>query len=245
MRPDDADELEEMQRQHELGRLVSRTKRAIDMGRLQQAQQFAHQAAELAPDTTTVEELLGDLAMAKREYTAARDHYQRALEIEPINADAEEKLGEAVLHIQEGSRLRQRMEEAVDHPEEYKGFRRNPVLAAFYSVIPGLGQLYNHEYEKGLAMAGVAMLLLAWILSKLLTYFGVNLIATRATNPQLEREAARQVVEGYGPLTWTLIVLAIAAYLAIWIYSIVDAYRVCTEQAREADELGVELEPER
>ncbi|MGC9317091.1 MAG: hypothetical protein ACP5KN_03540 [Armatimonadota bacterium] len=244
MPPDDADELEEMQRQHELGQLVTRTKRAISMGDLHEAEQFARQATELAPDTTTVEELLGDLAMAKRDYTAARDHYQRALQIEPINADAEEKLGEAVLHIEQGSRVRERMEKAVDHPDEYTGFRRNPIVAAFYSVIPGLGQLYNHEYEKGLAMAGAAMLLLAWVLSKLLAYSGANLIAD-ATNPQLDTERARQVVEGFGPLTWTLIVLAIVAYLGIWVYSVVDAYRVCAEQAREADDLGVELEPER
>lgn len=239
---DDPDAVDELERQHRLGELVRRTRRAIAVGRLDQAEAFAAEASVLAPDTTTVEELLGDLAMARGRAVEARDHYRRALEIEPSNADAEEKYGAAVLRVGAGSRLRERMQEAVEAPETYVGFRRNPVAAAFYSVIPGLGQLYNHEYEKGLAMAATAMVLLAWVLSKLLAYSGASLIAS-ARNPRLDPEAARQVVQGYGALTWTLIVLAIFAYLAIMVYSIADAYRVCLRQAREANELGVDLGP--
>ncbi len=239
MARDDAEALDELERQHKLGELVRRTRRAISMGRPDQAEATAAQAAELAPDTTTVEELLGDVAAAHGRQVEARGHYERALEIEPSNADAEEKYAAAVLKIGSSARLRERMEDAVDSPEEYSRFRRNPVVAAFYSAIPGLGQLYNHQYEKGLAMAAAAMLLLAWVLSKLLAYSGASLIAD-ARNPRLDTDSARQVVEGYGPLIWTLIVLAIILYLAIWVYSIVDAYRVCTEQAAEADEFGIE-----
>lgn len=238
MAHDDADVLE-FERQQQLGELVRRTRRAINMGRLDQAQQFAAQAVRLAPESTTTEELLGDVAMARGDFTAARDHYRRALDIEPSNADAEEKYAEAVLRLDEAARRRERLEEVVDSPEEYRSFRHSPIAAAFWSVIPGLGQIYNQQYEKGLAMLGPAALLLAWVLSKLIAYSGARLIAD-ARNPHLDTEGARQVVEGYGPLTWTLIVLALIAYCAIWIYSIIDAYRVCSEQAREADELGVE-----
>lgn len=239
MRPDDAEALDELEREHELGELVRRTRRAISMGRLTQAEQSAAQAAELAPGTTTVEELLGDVAMACGQFVAARDHYHRALEIEPANADAESKYGEAVLKIGTAVHLRERIEEVAENPDEYEGFPRSPIAAAFWSVIPGLGQLYNHEYEKGLAMLGAAAILLTWVLSKLLAYSGASLIA-RARNPRLDTEGARQIVQGYGPLMWTLIVLAILAYLVIWVWSIVDAYRVCTEQAKQADLLGVE-----
>jgi len=239
MRPDDTKALDELERDHELGELVRRARRAISMGRLDQAEQAAARAAELAPGSTTVEELLGDVAMARGQFVAARDHFHRALEIEPANADAEEKYGEAVLRIGSVTHLRERMEDAVENPEEYEGFRRNPVAAAFWSVIPGLGQLYNHEYEKGLAMVGAAAVLLAWVLAKLLAYSGASLIAG-ARNPRLDTEGAEQIVQGYGPFMWTLIVLAILAYLVIWVWSVVDAYRVCSEQAKQADVLGVE-----
>jgi len=232
--------IEDLERERQLGDLVRRAHRAIGMGRPDQAARFAEEAAALAPETTTIEELLGDVAMAEGHFVEARQHYHRALEIEPSNADAEEKYAEAVLRIDSTTRRVERMEEAVDSPDEYTAFRRNPVAAAFWSVIPGFGQLYNHEYEKGLAMLGAAMLLLAWLLSKLLTYSGASLIAG-ARNPRLDTEGARQVVEGYSAVTWTLIVLAIIAYVAIWVYSIFDAYRVCAEQAKEADDLGVEL----
>jgi tetratricopeptide (TPR) repeat protein len=239
MRPDDAEALDELERDYQLGELVRRARRAISLGRLAQAEQAAAQAAELAPNTTTVEELLGDVAMARGQFAAARDHFRRALEIEPANADAEVKYGEAVLKLGTAVHLRERVEEIAENPEEYEGFRRSPVAAAFWSVIPGLGQLYNHEYEKGLAILGAATILLAWVLSKLLAYSGASLIAG-ARNPRLRTEVAEQIVQGYGPFMWTLIVLAILAYLVIWVWSIVDAYRVCSEQAQQADLLGVE-----
>lgn len=241
MRPDDAAALEEMERQHRLAELVRRTRRALAINRPAQAEQLAAEAAELAPDTTTVEELLGDVAMAGERYETARKHYERALEIEPINADAEAKLGEAVINIRQGTDLRDRMEQAVEHPEDYRGFHKSPVVAAIYSIIPGVGQLYNQQYEKGLAIVAAAMLLLAWVLSEVLAFTGASLIAG-ARNPRLHTEEARQVVEGYGPFMWTLIALAIAAYLVLWIYSIWDAYHTCCRMAKEADALGVEID---
>ncbi len=240
MRRDDAQILEEMERQHKLGDLVRRTLRAISMGRIDQAENYAGQAQELAPDTTTVEELLGDLAMAKGHYEDAREHYERALEIEPINEDAEEKLGEAVIKIREGTDVIERMEDAVENPDEYRGFHKNPVIAAIYSIIPGAGQLYNQQYEKGLAMAAGAILLFAWALSEIVAYTGASMIAG-ARNSRLATEQAQQVMEGYGPLMWTLITLAIVAYLAILAYSIWDAYHTCARMKKEADEFGVEV----
>ncbi|MGI5817482.1 MAG: tetratricopeptide repeat protein [Armatimonadota bacterium] len=239
-RDDDREALDEMERHHRLGELVRRTRRAIAMNQLAGAEQIAAEAAELAPDTTTVEELLGDVEMARGRFDAARKHFERALEIEPINADAEAKLGEAVIRIRDAADVRERMERVVEDPDEYQGFRKNPVTAAFYSVVPGLGQLYNGEYYKGLALTASALVLLAWVLERLLSYQGAALIAG-ARNPRLDPEAARQVIEGYGPLTWTLIILAIVAYLAIWVYSIFDAYVTCARMAREADEMGVEV----
>ena len=240
MRQDDREALEEMERQHQLGELVRRTRRAISANRFTQAEALAAEANELAPDTTTVEELLGDVAMAQKRYEDARRHFERALAIEPINADAEAKIGEAVIRIRESTDAVGRMEQAGENPDEHKPFNKQPISAAFYSAIPGLGHLYCGDYYKGVAIAGVSMLLLAWILSTLLTYQGATMIAG-ATNPQLDPDAARDVVAGYGPFMWTLIVLAILAYTAIWVYSIYDAWRTCQRLVEEHDSLGVNL----
>lgn len=244
MRPEDAEALEEMERQHELGEIVRRVRRAISMGRIDEAEKYAVRVQQIAPETTTAEELLGDLAMERGEFEQAREHYQRALEIEPANADAEARLGEAVLRIREGVDARVRMQEAVENPEEYTPFSKSPIVAAVYSVVPGLGQLYNQQYEKGLALVTAAMLLLAWVLSEVLSYTGASMIAV-ARNPRLRSEAAQEIVEAYGPMMWTLVALAVAAYFAIWIYSIVDAYRTCARMAEEADAFGVELDADR
>lgn len=241
MRRDDAGALEEMERGHQLSELVRRTRRALSMNRPDQAQKLAAEVVELAPDTTTAEELLGDVAMAQGRFVEARRHFERALEIEPINADAERKLGEAVLRIGGSVRLKERMEEAVENPEEYSRFRRTPLVAAAYSVVPGFGQLYNQQYEKGLAMTAVAMALLAWVLSELLGYSGTSLIS-EAPNPSLDTARARELLaQQYDTLWWVLIILAIAAYMVLWVYSVWDAYMTCKRMAREADELGIEM----
>jgi len=109
MRQDDSQALDEMERQHQLGELVRRTRRATAMNRPDQAEALAAQAADLAPDTTTAEELLGDVAMAQGRYPEARTHFERALEIEPINADAEGKLGKAVIKIRASTDVVERM----------------------------------------------------------------------------------------------------------------------------------------
>ncbi len=230
------------EREAELGKLFLRARRALNQGKIPQAESIAEQIQQMVPDTTSAEELSGDVAMANKRYGEARDRFQRALEIEPANSDAERKYGEAVLVIAQGSRLRERVEEIAEDPEAYKSQKKLPWLAAFYSVIPGLGQVYNRQYEKGMALVAGALILLAWILSQLVSYSGASLIAESGRRSgKLDVDRAQQVVDAWGPLTWALVSLAIAVYLAITIYSILDAYRTCKQDIQEADELGVEV----
>lgn len=233
---------DEVDREIALGKLHVQARRALGQGQVDRAAELAEQTAALDPDATSTEELLGDVALAQKRYPEARDHYQRALQIEPANADAERKYGEAVLVLARGQRLRARVTEVAEDPTKLQRSHKIPWVAAFYSIIPGLGQIYNRQYEKGLALIAAALILLSWVLSQIISYYSAEMIV-EAGRPhgKLDTERARQVVQAWGPLTWTLVVLAMVVYLGIWLYSILDAYRTCKEDIREEDELGVDL----
>ncbi len=239
--PDDRSD-NDIDRDAELGKLYTSARRALGRGKVKQAAVIVEQIVALAPDTTSSEELLGDVAMAEGRVVEARDHYLKAIEIEKANADAERKYGEAVLAIAQGEDLRKRVQEVADNPEGYRGFRRTPWMAAMYSLIPGAGQIYNREYEKGLALVAGGLILLSWILAQLVSYSSASLIVEAARpSGKLNIERAQQLVQAWGPWTWAGVVLAIIIYLGIVVYSILDAYRTCEQQADEADEVGVEL----
>lgn len=233
---------DEIDRDIALGKLYAQARRALTQGDVARAADLADQATSLAPDTTSTEELLGDVALARKCYSEARDHYHRALEIEPANVDAERKYGEAVLMLARGERLRARVAEVAEDPTRLQRSHKIPWVAAFYSIIPGLGQIYNRQYEKGLALIAAGLILLSWVLSQVISYYSAGMIV-EAGRPhgKLDTERAQQVVEAWGPLMWTLVVLAIVVYLGLWAYSVVDAYRTCKEDLREEDELGVDL----
>ncbi len=242
MRGPDDQSGSDIDREVELGKLYTSARRALGRGRSEQAAATVEKIAEMAPDATSTEEILGDVAMAQGRRVEARDHYLRAIEIEKANADAERKYGEAVLAIAQGASFRKRVEEVAGNPEGYEGFRKVPWMAAMYSLIPGAGQIYNHQYEKGLALVAGALILLSWILSQLVSYSSASLIV-EAGRPsgKLNTERAQQVMQAWGPWTWAAVVLAIIIYVGLLVYSILDAYRTCEAQADEADDVGVEL----
>ena len=88
------------------------------------------------------------------------------------------------------------------------GRARSPALAGLLSaIIPGLGQVYNRQWWKGIAfLAGVLSLMV--VLSNL------------ADQAQLERLAADAPLGSFGSLLTVLLLL-----LALLIWSIVDATR--------------------
>jgi len=241
---------EEQERDYQVGELYTRARRALRRGQIAQAEQLAQEAAALAPDTTTVQELLGDVAFARKSYADAKAHFERALQIEPVNADAERKLGQVVLVLGQATELRQRVEEVVADPGKRHRFARQPLLAGLLSFLfPGFGQLYNSEYEKGLGVfAGAAVLLMLLLDRLVLSPFATMARAARPEHGHPRRvpvgdqmEGTREALAHYGTLAWLLIALGIAIFLGLWIYSIVDAYRTCQAQAREQDDLGVEV----
>jgi len=85
---------------------------------------------------------------------------------------------------------------------------RSPALAGLLSaIIPGLGQVYNRQWWKGIAfLAGVLSLMVV-----------LNNLADQA---QLERLAADAPLGSFAPILTVLLLL-----LAVVVWSIVDAAR--------------------
>jgi len=76
----DADE----DREYTLSQLYTRTRRALRSGQIQVAAGLAREAAQLAPNTTTVEELLGDVALAQEDYEQAKVQVDRMAMKSPV-----------------------------------------------------------------------------------------------------------------------------------------------------------------
>jgi hypothetical protein len=95
---------------------------------------------------------------------------------------------------------------------------RSPALAGLLSaIIPGLGQVYNRQWGKGIAfLAGVVALML-----------GLSRLADEA---QLERAAAGGPLENTGAILTVLVLLIV---LVVW--SIADAARTARRQAAARD----------
>lgn len=153
------DELE----QEEMARLYDTVRRALKYRRLPQALEAAQELLAKHPDSTTAHELMGDVLAAQGKRTQARDEYRRSLDLEPANADAERKWAELMLHIGEADRTRDMLQ--AGRFEEIRGAgRKDPTGAVMRSVFfPGLGQLYNGDYEKGIiaVLAGLPLFGLA------------------------------------------------------------------------------------
>jgi tetratricopeptide (TPR) repeat protein len=115
-------------------------------------------ALDVHPESVTGLEMLGDLLAEKGSLEEAAAKYKYALELAPGRAAIEEKHARLALELGEQQHQRSVAEMLLQNPRALGGpqrRKRNPILAFFLSSLwPGLGQLYNHEYGKGLLMAG-------------------------------------------------------------------------------------------
>ncbi len=173
----------------ERGHLYEKLRTALHYQRVEEAEKTASELLEVAPRSTTSWELWGDVLLAQGKIEEASDAFKKAVELEPANADAERKYGSVQLDLHQAEWQRQVLESG-DLSQFRGAANKEPGTAAARSALfPGLGQVYNGEYEKGLIMffVGLALLILAvrlvatWLsphetlstLGVLLGYFGL------------------------------------------------------------------------
>ena len=198
--------------EEEFERLVEEVARALHFGKLDVAETGVQRLVKLAPDSTSAHELYGDVLWALRQTEVARSEYKRALELEPANADAERKFAE--LSLQEGKKNWSVDALLAGDDGRFRGAaHKSPTGAALRSVLfPGLGQLYNGDFELGvgLAIAGLGMLMA--LLGAFVAPYAEMIIGSMAHK-----------VTGSGPSFWGWI--SAAGYALVYLYSIYEAYQ--------------------
>lgn len=202
----------------EFEQLLDQTSRDVRYGNLPAAQEEVARLLEIRPDSTTVQELHGDLQRALGNRQAARAAYAKALELEPANADAERKLAEMILFLGEEGRIRDALLSGdTDAYERVRGKRVATSGALKRSALfPGLGQIYRGDVTAGLIMAGVGLLLVLLAIGYLFPPLTRMLIEVRRGG----------TAPGPGFVGWA----ALAGYLALYVYSLYDAQRGSPEE---------------
>jgi tetratricopeptide (TPR) repeat protein len=191
--------------QEEMARLYDTVRRALQYRRIPQAVQAAEELVQKHPESTTAHELMGDVLAAQGKRTQARDEYRRSLDLEPANADAERKWAEVMLRIGEADRTRDALQ--AGRFDEIRGASRKDATGAVMRSMffPGLGQLYNGDYEKGIITVLVGLPLFGLALWGL-----VGLVAAsfpRNPEPMSAFDTALAIVGmfGYGVLVvWSV-----------------------------------------
>jgi tetratricopeptide (TPR) repeat protein len=232
-----AEELQE----EDYARLCHEAGLHLRLNRMAMAEKAVAQLLERWPDRTTAQERAGDLAIAQGRLQQARASYQKALELEPANGDAERKYGLALLTLTPDERRRNLIDAVIADPAALQPSSRKPLNAVMNAILfPGLGQLYNRQHEKGLAMvAGAGVLLM--LVFYLLVQVPYSLVAGSSAGKKLAfheqlasmQGALSQMSGGY----WLLAILLIALYVALYGFGVYDAWRQA--QSETEKDLGV------
>ncbi|NPV47862.1 MAG: tetratricopeptide repeat protein [Armatimonadetes bacterium] len=237
---EDARSTDDLQ-EEEYARLCHEAGLHLRLNRIVLAEKVVAELLQRWPDRTTAQERAGDLAMAQGKLQQAREHYRQALELEPANADAERKYGLALLTLTPDERRRNLIEAVIADSTAVQPTSRRPLNAFMHALIfPGLGQLYNRQHEKGLALVAVGGLLLMLVFY-LLVQVPYTMVAEASAGRRLAvheqlagmHQALAQMSGGY----WLLAALLIVLYLGLYAFGIYDAYRQAQSQTER--DLGV------
>jgi len=206
MNSDNAQQMPEMDLEH----LYEKLHAALHYRRVEEAEEIATKLLEIAPESTTSWELWGDVLLAQGNIDKAADAFKKAVELEPANADAERKYASVQLDLQQAKWQRETLESGDLSPFRGAANKEPGTAAARSALFPGLGQVYNGEYEKGLVMFFVGLALLTGAVRLVVTWLSPD-----------------QSLSGLGEF---LGYLGLFGGIALYIIGVYDAYRSSQEK---------------
>jgi hypothetical protein len=107
-----------------------------------------------------------------------------------------------------------------------------PVLLSLF-LGPGVGQLYNREYKKGVILILVSASILVWAVAWY--YRAVQPFLPKdltTVDPQALTELLRNAMDQINTKSGAVLSFFKAALTVVWIYGIIDAYRVAVKKRR-------------
>lgn len=149
LRPDVSD----LRRQEEAGAHIMSARNALRKGERKRARDEIKKAFAINPGDVSAVDLMGDMLLEEGETEKALALYLRALQQHPKNPIFEEKIGLCRLDLAEMENDRIAKTIVIDGDANVVKFiERVPHKAVSLSLfLPGAGQFYNEENEKGIA----------------------------------------------------------------------------------------------
>jgi len=222
----------------DFARLADRAALALRLGRPAEAARATAELLARWPESTTAHELAGDVAAAEGKIGQARKLYKRALEIEPANGDAERKYGASLLAQTPEEQRAALIEQVIADPSAVRASARRPLNAVLNALLfPGLGQLYNHQQEKGLGLLGAAAVAAIVLLSIVMPYVSASYTLSSPNAHEAQRRSAQAVVNGTSAGEWLGVIVCGLIYAALYAWGIFDAWKHAHSETQQA--LGV------
>ena len=159
-------------------------------------------------------ELLGDIFLAEAQQEKAMDIFERGLKFHPTHAAFEEKIALALLDIEEMKRDRDLTQDLLQNGDRDKWQDRKAGVAGVLSLlVPGAGQIYNDDNERGTVFFGAGLgSFVMW-----------NVILNRVT-ANLSGATARQAIAQMSGIAKFGFWFFMLAWLLVVILAVVDAY---------------------
>jgi TM2 domain-containing membrane protein YozV len=168
-------------------------------GQRMQAFQLTQEAIRLAEQSWEAHELQGDVLMDMGRATEAMTSYRRARELRPDRIALEDKIARGALRAAARNQMLAQADLVLGDRGRGGDAKRKSGYAALFSLMPGLGQIYNGQVLKGIVVGIVMVIFIA--------------VASQQLDVSLFRTS---LLGGVSPVWAALIAL-------LWLYSVIDA----------------------
>lgn len=183
-------------------KLLQRYHLEFTRGNKEIASQILSEAAEIAPGSSVVLEVLGDDAMARRKNAEALEFYKRAKTADPKNASADRKHAELVFNTQARA--------ATVASSEFEAVASSRSAAIFSVILPGLGHIVTGQIATGIGYLVVWLGCVIWTIAMPDGVRGLVSAITGSSNPPFNAMVLVPILGGV--ITWLIALTTINAH---------------------------------